>query len=430
MKYILMLVVLFSTLCYAEPDSVLAQKGTQLNTGYDVFKTSEGGELRVVHFNKPSIHHFFTFANNQIFMNSVADKQKNLREVRFIHNQYELAPYTATADTPLQWTMDMVKAVQAKSQTALNSTPLEARSSRLLIENLSRGCGDVQVLGELSDDKTAFARYVVKVDGIGELHSTDTIEGVSCDNQTLMVATVSCYGEKGPCYQQLSSVQFNTDELIPSDYALLKGVYGDIDDSGAILNLPEGSAPIYAFVLLSRYVEINNRALLYVITKESESNNKNYYCSYCSTAIKVSFFERLNDRWKTIGTQVEQYITGTPFGIYYLENIGDNDIALVYNENNSRGGEGYFDFEIYKITPSETSEVLKRHHFYEYNSFCPTTKSDYSTIEFIKSSGIYDVKLKLGHYNSAECKKIKYINEEQLYRFVEGEYKLITEKSH
>ena len=42
MKYILMLVVLFSTLCYAESDFVLAQKGTQLNNGYDVFKTSEG----------------------------------------------------------------------------------------------------------------------------------------------------------------------------------------------------------------------------------------------------------------------------------------------------------------------------------------------------------------------------------------------------
>lgn len=430
MKYMLLFVLLFSTLCWADSDSVQAQKGTQLSSGYEIFKTSEGTKLRMVEFYKPSIHHFFTFSNNQIFMNSVLDKQKNLREVRFAHNQYELAPYTANKDTPLAWTMDMIKAVQAKSQTALNNTPLEARSARILIENLSRGCGNVQVLGELNEDKTVISRYVVKVDGVGEMQSTEAIEGVSCDDKTLVVGSVSCYGEKGPCYQKLRSVQYKADDVVPSDDALLRAIYGAPDGSGAIPNLSEESAPVYAFVLLSRSVEINGRALLYVITKEIESSDPTYYCSYCSTDMRISFFEHVDGSWQAIGSPVKQFVTGSPLGTYYLEQIGSQNIALVYYENNSRGGEGYFDFSIYKIGQSETKEVLNRHHFYEYNSFCPTTKSEYATIEFIKSTNIYDVKLKLGHYNSAECKKIKFLNEEQLYKFVDGEYKLIKEKAH
>lgn len=429
MKYILLFLVLFSAACRADSDSVQAQQGTQLTT-YNTFKTSEGVELRVVEFYKPSIHHFFAFDNNHIFMNSVADKQKNLREVRFAHNQFELEPYAAPIETQLLWTMDTIKAVQAKATNALNNTPLESRTSRVLIENLSRGCGNVQVLGELNSDKSAIDHMVVKVDGVGELHVDKDIEGVSCDDKTLMVGTVSCYGEKGPCYQKLVGVQYREDDLVPSDHGLLKKVYGEVDTTGAILNLPKDSAPIYTYVLLTRYVELNYRALMYVITKESESDGRNSYCSSCVASLKISFFELVDGEWQTLGSQVEQSVYGWPSGTYYLDNIGKRKVGLIYQENNSRGGEGYFEFSIYKIDPTTTQEVLSRHHYYEYNSFCEVSKSNYSTIELINSGDMYDVKMKIGHYNDAECKKIKYLNEEQLYRFAEGKYNIIKEKTH
>ena len=78
-----MVILLFSSIIAIESDVVEAQKNTML-VSYNTFQTTEGGE-RACMLNSVS-HRSITFSpdsNNQIFMNSVADKQKNLRQVTF-----------------------------------------------------------------------------------------------------------------------------------------------------------------------------------------------------------------------------------------------------------------------------------------------------------------------------------------------------------
>lgn len=426
MKYFLMLVVLFSTLCYAESDSVLAQKGTQLNTGYDVFKTSEGGELRVVQFDKPSIHHFFTFANNQIFMNSVVDKQKDLREVRFSHNQFELTPYTATADTPLQWTMPMIQAVQAKSHAALANTPMETRQSAILIEELSRSCGTIQVLGELNESKSDINQFVVKAAGIGEIKFRDHIEGVSCDDNTLVIGTVACDTEKGPCYQHLYGVQYKNDSLVPSDLALLNMLYGKVDSNGNVMSKTIDKQRAYVSVVVTRYLELQNRQLLYVVTHAKSSKDDDTYCNACISVLELHVLEYSDGSWDLIENPITREYNGILTQSYYVENIGPNELGLVIEDKKSRQGEGSFDFDIYHIKKDSMPLVLNHGHYFGFNPMCESKKRETAILNFHGKGQMYDLKIVQHHFNEIyDCESRKYVNEEYIYRFTQGEYKLI-----
>ncbi len=430
MKFIALVILLFSSICHAESDVVVAQKNTML-VSYNTFQTTEGGERRVVEFSKPSIHHFFTYSNNQIFMNSVADKQKNLRQVRFTNNQFEIDAFSAKKDTPLSWTLDNVKTVLAKSDAVIQQTPVEARSSRVLIEELPRGCGNVQVLGVLSDDKSHIKSYAVKVAGMGEMHINAHVEGVSCDDKTLVVGTLRCDSEKGPCYQNLVGVQFTDDDQFLSDSNLIKMVYGNVDDRGAIVTADQTLAESFVRILLTRYVETNNRKLFFVVSQKNEYPGKNSYCTSCAIEVSVSILESIDGEWNRLDSEFEQIIYGWPYGEYYIETLGRNNVGIVFLDRKDRGGEGTFDFSIFKIDKTKVTSVLQRNHYYNYNSFCPVSKSTYSKVELIKNGDMYDVKLKLGHYNNAKnCKKMKFMNEEQIYRFSESKYKLIKESVH
>lgn len=425
MKFLLFVLLFVSVVCYAESDSVQAQKGTQL-ISFSSFKTDAGKELRVVEFRKPSIHHFFTYSNNQIFMNSVLDKQKNLREVRFTHNQFELNPYTATKDTPLAWTMTMIRAVQAKSQTALTNTALESRKSRLLIESLTRSCGNIQVFGELNDDKTAIDRYVVHVEGVGEMRTNAPVEGVSCDDRSLVVGTVKCETDKGPCLQTLSGVQYENNPQIPSDEELLIKLFGKIDNSGRVDSTPAHKEPTYVSILLTRYFEMQNRKLMYVVVEGVNDKDSYNYCNSCTSIYETYFLEFYNNNWQLSKDVIFYEFNYYPSHYYYVKEIGTSAVGLFIERSYSNQGEAGFNYEVYNIGRGSSNLVLTHSHAYMFNPSCPIRKDNKSKIDFQGDGDMYDIRIVQNHYNEVHsCEKRKYVNEEYLYKFKDGMYKLI-----
>ena len=425
MKFIALVILLFSSICHAESDVVVAQKNTML-VSYNTFQTTEGGERRVVEFSKPSIHHFFTYSNNQIFMNSVADKQKNLRQLRFTNNQFEIDAFSATKDTPLSWTLDNVKTVLAKSDAVIQQTPVEARSSRVLIEELPRGCGNVQVLGVLSDDKSHIKSYAVKVAGMGEMHINAHVEGVSCDDKTLVVGTLRCDSEKGPCYQNLVGVQVKDDRKVPSDTALLAMIYGRVDAKGKIITDELLEDPTYARVMMTRYTEIQKRHILYVITNTITDEGHYAYCNACASTLDLSVLEYKNGTWSLFESGISWQTSGVPQHTVYLDELGSASLGVIIASDESRQGEGTFYYSVNQINQDSVSSILTHSHYYGFNPMCDSDKRNFATLSFEKKHDPYDIKIKQNHYNEIyNCKERKYVNEEYLYRFSDNKYILI-----
>ena len=178
-------------------------------------------------------------------------------------------------------------------------------------------------------------------------------------------------------------------------------------------------------------METNSRKLFFVVSQKNEYPGKNSYCTSCAIEVSISILESIDGEWNRLDSEFEQIIYGWPYGEYYIETLGRNNVGIVFLDRKDRGGEGTFDFSIFKIDKTKVTSVLQRNHYYNYNSFCPVSKSTYSKVELIKNGDMYDVKLKLGHYNNAKnCKKMKFMNEEQIYRFSESKYKLIKESVH
>lgn len=426
MKFIAIVILLFSSICHADSDVVVAQQNTML-VSFNTFQTSEGGERRVVEFSKPSIHHFFTYSNNQIFMNSVTDKQKNLRQLRFSNNQFEIDAYTATKDTPLSWTLNNVKAVLAKSNAVLQQIPVEARLSRVLMEELPRGCGNVQVFGILSDDKSYIKSYVVKVAGMGEMHINAHVEGVSCDDKTLVVGTLRCDSEKGPCFQNLVGVQLTDESEIPSDLTLLKMIESQIDDKGLTASGDFLDAPSNTSIMLTRYVKIQGREILFVLTNTIRDDGRYAYCNTCASNMNLLVLEYADGRWSLYESKISWETIGIPQYTVYIDELGSASLGLIIALEKSRQGEATFNYSVHRINDGTLSLLLTHSHYYGFNPMCDFDKRNFAALSFDKKIDPYDIKIKHRHYNEIrDCKKRKYLSEDYLYRFADTQYILLN----
>ena len=110
MRFLVFFMLISCSAVGADADVVLAQKNTTLDSSF-AFQYSQGGKQRVVSLLRPSSEHFFTYTDNKVFMNSVADGNQHLRLITFARNQFEIMPVEVTKDIPTAWNLTRAQEV-------------------------------------------------------------------------------------------------------------------------------------------------------------------------------------------------------------------------------------------------------------------------------------------------------------------------------
>lgn len=434
MRFLIFFMLMSCSAVGADADVVLAQKNTTLDSSF-AFQYSQGGKQRVVSLLRPSSEHFFTFTDNKVFMNSVADGNQHLRLITFARNQFEIMPVEVTKDIPTAWNLTRAQEVLRQPALKLAQVEPESRGHRILLQTLSRQCGNVQVLGVLDDEKSYVRRYVVKVEGVGELETLDAIESVTCDDKTLLVGTLYCYGEGLPCSQTLLGVQFENDGNSLTDNDILDAVYGGFDakEFFGIEGDTDEKLSYVPRVLLTRYVELGAYKLLYTVTAVVPDRDDSPFCNLCSLDGVISIFMQSENGWEMLYTPENYSIYGLPADTFYMDHIGNDEIGLILSSDTSRQGEGSMRFEVYWLAEDGFKHALSFHEYYEFSEMCEFKQNSYANLEFFGDNRLRDIKILTGHYDpQTDCGKRKFLQQESVYRFNTNKYELMppAESAH
>lgn len=418
-KTFLLVVLFFQSYSYAN-DSFIAQRQTSLSEDSKFYDTS-GKRHRVVTFIKPTDSHFFTYTENSVYMNHVADKRKNLRVITFDREQYNILPFQKKPDTPLSWSLSDIQAILKRDKEILKKEKFE--NGRVLLFDLKRQCGMVRIFADRNKEGE-IKKYYVDFENIGVMETYYAIEGVTCDASSVTVGTLSCATERGPCNQLLFSAQYRNVEGMLSEIEILQKIYGSIDSKYKLSSIRYGENK-YASLSLTRYIELLNRRLLYVVTTITEQPGDEFICGACERTLIVSVFEMSDKGWDLVGTSKPYSIAAFANPQVHMQKIGDNSAGIIISYLYGRQGENTINHKVYKIDATKVEEVLGYSHFYILGFNCEYPKRPYSELEFLPAGDVWDIRIKSGHYiNNGSCKSAVFSKEETYYKYKDGTYQL------
>ncbi|MGV8836129.1 hypothetical protein [Cellvibrio sp.] len=402
-------------------DSLIEQQQTSLSE-ISTFKDISGVRHRVVTLDKPTDSHFFTYTDDSVYVNHVSDKNKNLRLVKFEHEQYNIVPFQKQPNTPLSWTLSDIQKILTRDKDASKNAALN--NGKALLVELKRQCGQVRVFAKIDEKERDIRKYFVDFEKIGVMESYDTIEGVTCNDSTVTVGTLSCASERGPCRQQLYSAQYKKEKNMLSEVEILQKIYGPVGEKHKLYSVRYGENK-YASVSLTRYIEFLNRQLLYVATTITAQPGDEFICGACERTIIISVFEMKNKTWELVGTSKPYSVHAFANPQIHMQQIADNSVGIVLSYLYGRQGEHTMNHRVYKINAATVDDVLDYGHFYTLKFDCEYPKKPYSNLEFLQVGEDWDIKITSGHYiTNDSCKSTVFSKEETIYKYQNGSYQL------